>query len=119
MRDVRQLLPFLLGAALTVLPLQLWAGGKRDDPQATPTAAVGASTMGRPVMLDKCETCHGIDGNSLHFDFPKLAGQRRDYLLKQMRDIKGGKRKIDVMVPVISTTTRSSSSPTTSPPSRS
>ncbi len=100
MANLRQLLPVLFGATLVALPLQLWAGGKKEEPSA-PTAAV-ATAPSRPVMLDKCETCHGIDGNSLHFDFPKLAGQRRDYLLKQMRDIKAGKRKIDVMVPVIS-----------------
>lgn len=56
----------------------------------------------KPAIIAKCETCHGVDGASLHFDFPKLTGQRRDYLLKQMRDIKAGRRKVDVMVPVLS-----------------
>ena len=100
MPDKRQLLPFALGAALVALPLQLWAGSKPPEP--APVSATVDMTSARPAMIDKCETCHGIDGNSLHFDFPKLAGQRRDYLLKQMRDIKSGKRKVDVMVPVIS-----------------
>jgi len=35
-----------------------------------------------------CGACHGIDGNSLAPNFPKLAGQGERYLLKQIHDIK-------------------------------
>lgn len=94
----------VLGAALALaalLPTHPLAGPRAPEP--TPeTAAVTMGEPVRPVTVERCETCHGIDGNSLHFDFPKLAGQRRDYLIKQMRDIKSGKRKVDVMVPVLS-----------------
>lgn len=41
-----------------------------------------------------CGACHGADGNSLVPGFPKLAGQGERYLLKQMQDIKGGKRVV-------------------------
>lgn len=92
------------------------SAGNKKDGQGTETASSYAETsatsgsgatgtggkVARPSTVDRCETCHGIDGNSLHFDFPKLAGQRRDYLLKQLRDIKAGTRKVDVMVPVVS-----------------
>lgn len=37
-----------------------------------------------------CAACHGADGNSLAPNFPKLAGQGQEYLLKQMLDIKAG-----------------------------
>ncbi len=41
-----------------------------------------------------CLACHGADANTpLLPDYPKLAGQSRDYLLKQMIDIKSGARK--------------------------
>lgn len=83
-----------------LLPQDLWAGGKKGE---TPVSETGsAEAPKRPDTVARCETCHGVDGNSLHFDFPKLTGQRRDYLLKQMRDIKAGRRKVDVMVPVLS-----------------
>lgn len=78
-----------------------WLGSAQGSSLAEGAATVAVAPQ-RPEIVDKCETCHGIDGNSLHFDFPKLAGQRRDYLLKQMRDIKAGRRKVDVMVPVLS-----------------
>lgn len=41
-----------------------------------------------------CGACHGADGNSPAPNFPKLAGQGERYLLKQMHDIKGGKRVV-------------------------
>jgi len=37
-----------------------------------------------------CGACHGMDGNSLAPNFPKLAGQGERYLLKQLRDIRIG-----------------------------
>src|SRR6218665_3630219 len=41
-----------------------------------------------------CGACHGPDGNSAAPNFPKLAGQGERYLLKQLHDIKGGKRQV-------------------------
>ncbi|MGH8436678.1 MAG: c-type cytochrome [Pseudomonas sp.] len=41
-----------------------------------------------------CGACHGADGNSPAPNFPKLAGQGQRYLLKQMSDIKSGKRQV-------------------------
>tara|TARA_R110001592_G_scaffold93168_3_gene270775 strand:- start:5674 stop:6285 length:612 start_codon:yes stop_codon:yes gene_type:complete len=41
-----------------------------------------------------CAGCHGADGNSAVPNFPKLAGQGQKYLLKQLNDIKTGKRVV-------------------------
>tara|TARA_R110001592_G_scaffold258236_4_gene522031 strand:- start:5679 stop:6290 length:612 start_codon:yes stop_codon:yes gene_type:complete len=41
-----------------------------------------------------CAACHGADGNSVVPNFPKLAGQGQKYLLKQLNDIKTGKRTV-------------------------
>lgn len=49
-----------------------------------------------------CGACHGPDGNSLVPGFPKLAGQGQRYLLKQMQDIKGGKRVVIEMTGMLS-----------------
>ncbi len=45
-----------------------------------------------------CGGCHGVDGNSLVPMFPKLAGQGEKYLLKQLLDIKEGRRSIPTMM---------------------
>src|SRR5438067_11664683 len=47
-----------------------------------------------------CAACHGADGNSATGDFPKLAGQHYDYLVKALHDYKTGKRKHAVMAPM-------------------
>jgi cytochrome c553 len=45
-----------------------------------------------------CAACHGPDGNSpAGPDFPRLAGQHYDYLLKALRDYKAGARKNPIM----------------------
>ncbi len=41
-----------------------------------------------------CAACHGADGNSAIANFPKLAGQNEAYLIKQMDEIKSGKRPV-------------------------
>ncbi|MGB5081081.1 MAG: cytochrome c [Burkholderiales bacterium] len=45
-----------------------------------------------------CAACHGPEGNSpTGPEFPRLAGQHYDYLLKALRDYKSGSRKDPVM----------------------
>ncbi|MBL8438218.1 MAG: cytochrome c [Zoogloeaceae bacterium] len=44
-----------------------------------------------------CGACHGADGNSPIPDFPRLAGQPEDYLLRALQDYKLGRRKNPIM----------------------
>ena len=44
-----------------------------------------------------CVACHGVDGNSAVPTFPKLAGLGHNYLLKQMQDIRDGRRPVALM----------------------
>ena len=39
-----------------------------------------------------CVACHGVEGIADNAEFPSLAGQRADYLYKQLRDYKDDKR---------------------------
>lgn len=43
--------------------------------------------------FEQCAYCHEYDGNSIMPDYPRLAGQQRSYLVKQLLDFKTGKRK--------------------------
>jgi cytochrome c553 len=47
-----------------------------------------------------CAACHGPDGNSPSAEFPRLAGQHFDYLVKAMNDYKSGARKNPIMAPM-------------------
>lgn len=44
-----------------------------------------------------CGGCHGMDGNSMVANFPKLANIGEKYLIKQMQDIKSGARAVPEM----------------------
>ena len=48
-----------------------------------------------------CAACHGAEGNSAVPNFPKLAGQGKKYLLKQLNDIKSGKRAVIEMTGIL------------------
>lgn len=48
-----------------------------------------------------CAGCHGADGNSAVPSFPKLAGQNSRYLIKQMQDVKEGRRAIAAMTGIL------------------
>lgn len=53
-----------------------------------------------------CVGCHGVSGDSVVPAFPKLAGQNRNYLLKQLQDFKSGKRVDALMAGVVATLTQ-------------
>lgn len=44
---------------------------------------------------ETCAECHSLDGISAMPRFPKLAGQRADYIVKQVRDFREGRRQND------------------------
>jgi len=48
-----------------------------------------------------CAACHGQDGNSPAGAFPSLAGQGQRYLVKQLKDIKSGKRAAVLMTGIL------------------
>jgi cytochrome c553 len=64
---------------------------------AGPVSAAGNAAAGKAKSA-QCVACHGPGGSpSPAMPFPALAGQDSDYLLKQLRDFKSGKRENPVM----------------------
>lgn len=68
-------------------------------------AAHGANPEAGKEKSRPCAACHGPDGNSPAADFPKLAGQHYDYLLKALKDYKAGERKNPIMAPQVANLT--------------
>lgn len=58
---------------------------------AEPVAGDAAAGQAKTAV---CGACHGPDGNSPAPNFPKIAGQGERYLLKQLHEIKDGKRVV-------------------------
>jgi cytochrome c553 len=46
-----------------------------------------------------CGACHGVDGNSLNPEWPKLAGQQASYIAAQLDAFKQGQRVNVIMAP--------------------
>lgn len=46
-----------------------------------------------------CGACHGVDGNSVNPEWPRLAGQQAGYIEEQLAAFKAGKRVNPVMSP--------------------
>ena len=44
-----------------------------------------------------CQACHGEDGNSPDGQFPRLAGQHSDYIVKSLEDYQSGARNNAIM----------------------
>jgi cytochrome c553 len=66
-------------AAVALLPL-LAACANLDRSRDLANPAVAPAVTAAQV----CALCHGLDGNSVSPNFPRLAGQQRDYFVAQM-----------------------------------
>lgn len=68
------------------------------------TAGAWAAETGADKLAQEvCAACHGADGNSTVPDFPKLAGQQKTYLVREMLAYKEGRRQNEIMSPLMGT----------------
>lgn len=68
-------------------PLANAAGGSGGE------MITGDAASGEQIVV-ACAACHGEGGNSTAPNFPNLAGLGEKYILKQLHDVKEGKREI-------------------------
>ena len=45
-----------------------------------------------------CFACHGVDGNAVDPQYPRLAGQYNEYLQQALHEYKDGRRKNPIMM---------------------
>jgi len=84
-------------------PTMKGVAGSLDDPVIKDLAAYYASqqpqrpSVAKPMTAEewaqRCDRCHGVNGNSTDPRSPALAAQRVDYLEKVLRSYKKGERK--------------------------
>lgn len=51
----------------------------------------------KPIIESRCAVCHGKVGESASAIYPRLAAQHPDYIAKQLRDFRDGRRKAEPM----------------------
>ncbi len=54
-----------------------------------------------PAKAATCIACHGADGNSVNPEWPSLAGQNAEYLVRQLNQFRSGQRENALMAPMI------------------
>jgi cytochrome c553 len=70
---------------------------------AAPAAARGNVEAGRE-KAKVCQACHGVDGNGIgDGQYPNLAGQYEDYLLRALQAYKSGERNNAIMTGFVAT----------------
>lgn len=45
------------------------------------------------IVTEVCQHCHGFEGEASNILYPRLAGQNNNYIIKQLKDFRSGKRK--------------------------
>lgn len=60
-------------------------------------ATAGDAKAGQ-TKASACAACHGMDGNSVVPQFPKLAGQHERYIWRQLKLFKSGERNNPIMM---------------------
>jgi len=50
-------------------------------------------TPAKTLALQVCSNCHGVDGNSVSPNFPKLAAQPEEYLIAQLNEFRNHRRE--------------------------
>lgn len=53
----------------------------------TPEAGVALK-----IVQGKCQLCHGLEGEASNVVYPRLAGQHKNYIVKQLHDFRSGQR---------------------------
>lgn len=50
-------------------------------------------TRAKVIVQQKCQLCHGIDGEASSIVYPRLAGQHEEYMIKQLKNFRSGERQ--------------------------
>jgi cytochrome c553 len=65
---------------------------------ATPVWSAGGDAAAGQTKAAVCAACHGVDGNSVDPQYPKIAGQHAEYIAQQLALFKSGKRQNPIML---------------------
>ncbi|QTR50480.1 c-type cytochrome [Candidatus Thiothrix anitrata] len=83
---MKKVLTFVLTGLAISVAASAWAEGGNAEAGKTKSAT--------------CAACHGMDGNSTNPEWPKLAGQHANYLVKQLANFKDDARVNATMSPM-------------------
>ncbi|MEJ2534696.1 MAG: cytochrome c [Gammaproteobacteria bacterium] len=65
-----------------------------------PSPAVAGDPVAGKALSATCVACHGVNGISPNPMWPNLAGQKEQYLIKQLTSLRDGERQNELMTPI-------------------
>lgn len=76
-----------------ILALALVAIGAGCSSVERSRSLANPNTPAKTLAMQVCSNCHGIDGNSVSPNFPKLAAQQEEYFVAQLSQFKSHRRE--------------------------
>ena len=86
-------------AQTTVTPLPEAAPVEAVPLDAKPETVVWGDAKAGATKAGACAACHGLDGNSVDPQYPRIAGQSERYIAQQLALFKSGERVNAIMQP--------------------
>ena len=83
-----------------VLSVDVNAADDKSKEMELPETFISGDASVGAQLVDSCAACHGIDGNSISTDWPKLSGQNQRYLYEQLKYFRDGLRMNALMMSV-------------------
>jgi cytochrome c553 len=83
-----------------VMKFFIWAAAGILSVVSLHAVAEGDASAGQAKSA-LCAACHGVDGNSVVPNWPKLAGQHTEYMVRQFNLIKSGARSVPEMAGIV------------------
>ncbi|MCX7150570.1 MAG: c-type cytochrome [Rhodocyclales bacterium] len=83
--------------ALIKLVLTIVAGMFSLQTVAAQPPEAAVSPRVAEIIVSRCALCHGPQGESANAIYPRLAAQHPDYIVKQLKDFRDGRRKGETM----------------------
>jgi len=66
-----------------------------------PASALAGDVEAGKIKSAMCASCHGVNGISMSPLWPNLAGQKEQYLIKQIKAFRDGTRQDPMMAPMV------------------
>ena len=84
---------FFIFSLLTLLsPLSASENASESAPESAPKQE-NQPEIALKIVQGKCQHCHGMEGEASNVLYPRLAGQKNNYIIKQLHDFRSGQRK--------------------------
>ena len=83
-----------------VLSVDVNAADDKSKEMELPETFISGDASVGAQLVDSCAACHGVDGNSISTDWPKLSGQNQRYLYEQLKYFRDGARMNALMMSV-------------------